>query len=453
MRAISQYLTGRGFDCVSDETYSMIVRWQRWYRGHVRSFHDYRQYNGRSMVHRRRKTLGMAKTVSEDWACLALNEKVDITTDDQTVTDAVWDILNRNQFRTRGNQLLELTFAMGTGAFVERMDGDDIKIDYVRAGMIYPLAWDNGKITQCAFASERKKEKKTFVYLNIRRFERGEYIIENRMFQRNGESLTEVGLDDDVEEEVHTHSAVPRFQIIKPNVVNNLDPDSPMGISIFANAIDQLQCIDLIYDSYCNEFRLGKKRILVPMSYAKMQLQDTGAVTPVFDDNDTEFYAIPELDGNNKLEEFNMSLRHEAHEAGLQTALNTLSLKVGMGKDRYIFQNGSGAKTATEVVSEKSDLYQSLRKHELLLEDALKSLVLAICDMKGLGVEHVITIDFDDSIIQDTAAQREIDRQDVRDGLLAPYEYRMRWRGEDEETAKMRVSESQSQETPLRFNL
>ena len=82
----------------------------------------------------------MAKTVSEDWACLALNEKVDITTDDQTVTDAVWDILNRNQFRTRGNQLLELTFAMGTGAFVERMDGDDIKIDYVRAGMIYPLA-------------------------------------------------------------------------------------------------------------------------------------------------------------------------------------------------------------------------------------------------------------------------------------------------------------------------
>lgn len=148
-----------------------------------------------------------------------------------------------------------------------------------------------------------------------------------------------------------------------------------------------------------------------------------------------------------------MSLRHEAHEAGLQTALNTLSLKVGMGKDRYIFQNGSGAKTATEVVSEKSDLYQSLRKHELLLEDALKSLVLAICDMKGLGVEHVITIDFDDSIIQDTAAQREIDRQDVRDGLLAPYEYRMRWRGEDEETAKMRVSESQSQEQPLAFNL
>ena len=72
--------------------------------------------------------------------------------------------------------------------------------------------------------------------------------------------------------------------------------------------------------------------------------------------------------------------------------------------------------------------------------------------MRGLG-EHEVTIDFDDSIIEDTAAQREIDRQDVRDGLLAPYEYRMRWRGEDEETAKMRVSESQSQETPLRFNL
>ena len=66
---------------------------------------------------------------------------------------------------------------------------------------------------------------------------------------------------------------------------------SPSGISVFANAIDQLEGADLVYDSYCNEFRLGKKRIIVPMSMARAQMESDGTVIPVFDDRDVEFYA------------------------------------------------------------------------------------------------------------------------------------------------------------------
>ena len=36
-----------------------------------------------------------------------------------------------------------------------------------------------------------------------------------------------------------------------------------MGIAIFANAIDTLKKLDMEFDSYCNEFDLGRKRILV----------------------------------------------------------------------------------------------------------------------------------------------------------------------------------------------
>lgn len=46
------------------------------------------------------------------------------------------------------------------------------------------------------------------------------------------------------------------------------------------------------------------------------------------------------------------------------------------------------------------------------------------------------TIGFDDSIITDSNTERERDRQDVRDGLLQAWEYRVKWRGEDEATAK-----------------
>lgn len=64
-------------------------------------------------------------------------------------------------------------------------------------------------------------------------------------------------------EKAYTGSDKRQFVIDRLNIVNNVDPDSPMGVAVFANAIDQLKGVDIAYDSYVNEFILGKKRIFV----------------------------------------------------------------------------------------------------------------------------------------------------------------------------------------------
>ncbi len=440
MQAITQYLNGRGYTCVQDDYYSRIALWKKWYGGKVPAVHNYTQYNGRRKLRRTRKTLGLAKTVSEDWANLLLNEKFQIGVDKANAKRKIDSVLASNEFAKRGNQLVELTFALGTGAFVEYLDGSDVKIDYIRAGMIYPLSWDNGKVLECAFASERAAGKKKQVYLNIHRLENGKYVIENHLFDRNGGILTEIALPDGVLPEVRTNSSVPRFQIFSPNIANNIDPDSPLGISVYANALDQLESADLVYDSYCNEFRLGRKRITVPISMARMAMEEDGTSTPVFDDNDTEFYAVPQDDkSENKIQEHNMELRADAHEAGMQTMLNLVSWKTGSGGKRYVFRDGQ-VKTATEVVSENSDLYRNLKKHELALEAALCGLVDAIADLLHLGTVKA-AISFDDSVISDTESDKMTFLQEIRDGVRQKWEYRMRFFGEDEATAKA-MSES-----------
>lgn len=437
MNAIVQYLKGRGWACVDNSWYSVISLWQRWYQGKVPAFHCYQQYNGKRKVRRIRKTLGMAKTVAEDWANLALNEKVEIIASKPSVNKRIHEVLDANNFRVRANQLLELTFALGTGAFVEYLDGGRVKIDYIRAGLIYPLSWDNGTITECAFGSERVMRQESQITLGIHRLdEAGRYVIENHLFQRRGSTMRELPLPDGMEAEVHTGSAVPLFQILKPNIVNNVDLECPMGISIFANALDQLEGLDLVYDSYQNEFRLGKKRITVPLTMARMMMEEDGGVTPVFDDNDTEFYAVPAADGGeNKIVELNMELRHEAHEAAIKSGLALLSCKCGMGKDRYSFEQGH-VKTATEVVSEKSDLFQSLRKHELLLERALVGLAEGVASLLGVTAAFETRVNFDDSIIEDAGSTRQRDLQEVRDGIMQAWEFRAKWYGETEEQAK-----------------
>lgn len=445
MKEIAKWLSENGFGEVDDSLDSYIGLWLGWYRGKVASFHHYTQYNGREKIKRCRKSMGMAKAVSEDWANLLLNEKVTINISAEKAQKTINNVLLNNRFWSSGNQLIEKAFALGTGAFVEFLSGQDVFIDYISADMIYPLAWENGEITECAFASQQRKGEKIRTYLNIHKLDsNGLYVIYNRMFEglakANGATqMVEISLPEGMEEEWHSGSVMPLFQIIRPNVVNNIQMSSPKGISIFANAIDQMEGIDLVYDSYCNEFRLGKKRIVIPLSFAQVQMEKDGTVQPLFDSNDTEFYAA-QLDGEgaNKLQEINMELRSAAHEEALKTALNAFSMKCGMGSNRYRFENDT-MKTATEVISAKSVLFQNIKKHEILLREVIEKLVSAIAFLSGIKEEFEIEINFDDSIIEDTAAERMRDMQEVREGLMQKWEYRAKWYGEDEDTAKSMV--------------
>lgn len=407
MGAIQTYLQKkRKFGGVADDTYRHIDTWLAWYQNYFREFHRYWIYDGIKSKKQERFRLGMAKKVCEDWANLLLNEKVSIKAG--SFDKRLQEILEYNNFNVRANQLMEIAFALGTGAFVEYLDSEDSKIiDYIRANMIYPLSWDNGDITECAFGSVRVVDEKERIYLMICRkgiSDDGEdgnlYYIENKYL--DADTGDEVELPEDIQEIVPTGYDKPNFQIIQPNICNNVDLDSPMGISVFANAIDQVKGCDLIYDSYMNEYILGRKRILVPYSAAKMQMQKDGNVDPVFDPNDTVYFALPgDRDSDLKLTEVDMTIRAQDHETGINKALDLMSLKCGMGTGRYKFESG-GVKTATEVISDKSDLYQNLQKNKIPVNAALVAMVKCLYFLETGSDEIEVNVDFDDSIIEDS---------------------------------------------------
>ncbi len=404
----------------SDDTYSHIDEWLEWYQGEVEKFHKYKVFNGAITHNEKRHSVGMAKKVCEDWANLILTEKAIIKAGG--FTKRLQEILLANKFQVKANQLIELAYALGTGAFVEYKDGDKVVIDYIRADMIYPLSWDNGDITECAFGSTRVIDGDEIIYLQIHRLGRvedgekaEEYYIENKYV--DADSCKEIEVPDDVLEIVSTGSKTSLYQIITPNIVNNIDLDSPLGISVYANSIDQLRGCDIMYDSYVNEFILGKKRILVPISAAKMQMQKEGVVAPQFDPNDTVFYQMQgDRQDDLKITEVDMKIRAEEHEKGIQRSLDMLSLKVGLGTGRYQFDS-SGVKTATEVISDKSDLFQNLVKNEIIIKEALVNMVKAVAYLdKGRG-NVTPSILLDDSIIEDSNATVDRNIKLVQSGL------------------------------------
>lgn len=417
---MKDYLKKQGYNVVSDSFYDTISLWQSWYTGKVNSFHRYTQYNGKKQILRERATLSMAKRICEDWANLLLNEKFEINVNDKKADKYLKKVLFDNNFFVLSNRLVELTFALGTGAFVEYLVNGEIVIDYIRADMIYPLSYDNGKITECAFASEKMINGKKYIYLNMHILKDENYTIINKLFEKNGTKLVEAKLPSGIEQNIDTGFTKPFFQIITPNIINNVEFDNPMGISVFANSIDILKAIDLIYDSYQNEFRLGKKRIIVPLGMAQMMNEDTG-VMPVFDDNDTEFYAIKESDTINEIKEINMNIRADEHEIALKRNINLLSENSGLGVGRYERMNNE-IKTATEVISEKSSLYQNIKKNEIILEKAIVDLANIILYLGGFD-EKEVSVFFGDSIIEDTQSHFNRAMEEFKNGIITKDEY------------------------------
>lgn len=396
---VKEILKSLGYTPIPESLMMPVDLWKSWYEGKVDSFHEYRQYNGKRVLRRKRKSLCMAKRVCEDWADLLLNEKVDVTTETKSAQEKIERVFDENNFKVSANRLIELTFALGTAAFVEHKTKDGVLIDYVKADMIYPLSFANGEITECAFASRMMFNGEMHTYLNIHILEDGKYVVINKLICERTKKCA--ALPDGICEKFYTNSSIPLFQIISPNIANNINIDSPFGISVFANAIDILEGIDLVYDSYQNEYRLGKKRIVVPLSMAKIEMEQQGEILPVFDDNDTEFYAFSGADPDNfSINEINMELRSEAHEAGLQRNIDLLSDLCGFGSGKYNYQTGK-LKTATQIVSEQSDIFRNLKKHEILLEKAIRDLVRACLYLLDEDYEQEIIVNFDDSIIED----------------------------------------------------
>lgn len=422
MGAIQTYLQKkRKFGGVPNTTYNHIDEWLAWYRSDVRKFHVYWIYDGIQTKKQKRYRLGMAKKVCEDWANLLLNEKVAIKAG--SFDKRLKEILEHNNFQVRANQLIEIAYALGTGALVEYLDADEQPIiDYIRANMIYPLSWDNGDITECAFGSVRVVDEKERIYLQIHRKgipddgeDPGLYYIENKYL--DADTGDEVQLPDEIAEIVPTGYGRPLFQVIQPNICNNVDLDSPMGISVFANAIDQVKGCDLVYDSYMNEYVLGRKRILVPYSQAKIMQEKDGSRQPVFDPNDSVYFALPgDRQDDLKLTEIDMSIRAADHEQGLNKSLDLMSLKCGMGTGRYKFESG-GVKTATEVISDKSDLYQNLQKNKAPIKTALVAMVKALAFLESKNGNIEVNVDFDDSIIEDTNTTVDRNIKLVQGGL------------------------------------
>ena len=98
--------------------------------------------------------------------------------------------------------------------------------------------------------------------------------------------------------------------------------------------------------------------------------------------------------------------------------------------------------TATQVISENSKMFRTLHKHESVLRTAIIDMAHSLLNFesrynndKEIDLNATITVDFDDSIIEDTAEKRRQAMLEFNSGLIDAIEYYMQIYKLDKEQA------------------
>ena len=426
--------------------------------------------------------LNAAKAVSAELAGLVWGEQCGIRVSmkdggegDDPLNAFVASVLEENAFAGKLQQLIEQGLALGGAAIkVWYEAGEDggttssvppaavhlpLKGKALERGsrhscsLFVPLSWDNARVTEGVFISRLARGGMYYTRLEWHRWDGSAYIVENQLYRaeaQQGRSPGErqdilgvrVPLEDvypglDGRTEVRLGESL--FTYWRTPMANNLDDDSPLGVSIYGNALETLHALDICYDSLVNEFRLGKKRIIVPARCVRTVADpSTGEMRRYFDPGDRVYEALATDDaGELRIQDNSVELRVEEHVAALNAFLSILCLQLGFSVGTFSFDSRGGLRTATEVVSENSKTFKTIRTVQNQLAPALEHLARNIIDVailyglswQGQSVESLaaggyeVQTVFDDGVTQDRQTSIAEGVKLVEAGLLSRYRF------------------------------
>lgn len=450
-----------------EEFISVVDLWKQWFKGET-DFHTYQIQNSNNQTSTmKRSKMYMAKTVCEDWANFLLNEKTYIKVDDEDTQNYLFgDVVNQEMgvfgdigFWDKANKFIEKVYAFGTGAVILTLDNTKIinnQISTTDIGMkfiknpsrIIPISYDDDEIDECLFISYKQVDKKTLYNVMCHQKENQGYRITNLSFIKENGKIIET----EFQGVKSYYTPCKTFFILKPNLENNIMDDIPMGISIYSNAINALKTIDISYTNFDLDFILGRKKVF--MAEDMVQITVDGNGNNFINKNETlettMYTFIPKSLNDEKsfFQEFNPSIRVDENLKGIQTGLNLLSLKCRLGNNFYNFDFDSRRvyQNTTSTKANNENLYRNITRQRINITKFLNELVLNYLKLVKHYKQDVkddvkISIQYDDSYFTDLETEKSRFIEEINAGIRKPFEYRMKFFGEDETEAKEKTVE------------
>lgn len=325
----------------------------------------------------------------------------------------------------------------------------------------------NGNIDGIVFCNQEQVGKKWYTRLEYHRFVNDVYVITNKCYVGESPNDTKTKIDisltpwSDLSEEVGiTNLDKPLFGVFRTPHANNIDLDSPLGLPVFSEAIQELRDLDIAYSRNSKEI-VDSKRIVLLDSDAMMvsgtkitnnthaldarrkQLGLPDVVKNVQGDGTSTFY-----------QEINPTLNTDTRLTGINALLSQIGFKAGFSNGYFVFNEKTGMITATQVESDDRRTIHFIKDVRDKLEACLDGLIYAMdvfATLYGFAPAGAYEVVYD---FGDITYNREEDRARwwgyVQAGKVPAWMFFVRFEGMSEEDAKAMVQEAQPK-TPRLF--
>ncbi len=303
--------------------------------------------------------------------------------------------------------------AKGGIAFKPYVDGGTIAVDAVHADRFFPTKFDSaGNITGAVFVERITKGKKYYT-----RFEHAEmtyagYQIANKAYESENESMIgrEISLESveewaNIEPEALIQNVEkPLFAYFKVAQANAIDSNSPLGVSVYSRAVNQIEEADKQYSRMLWEFEGGELAVDADDTLFK-EPGTKNIKLPKGKERLFRAHQIGVGDGKNPIQVFSPDLRDQSIINGLNKILQRVEFNSGLAYGT-ISDPQNVDKTAEEIKASKQRSYANVADNQKSLEVALRQLVYAMDVWATIGNlapkgEHEISFEWDDSLITD----------------------------------------------------
>lgn len=347
---------------------------------------------------------------------------------------------------------IEFGSAKGGLVFKPFIEGSNLAVDFVQADQFFPVKFDsNGDLLSAIFVDQRKVDNKFYTRLESHEMNgNNQCAIKNLVFVSSfeGELGTEIGLQNSVEEwkELQPEAIItgidkPLFAYFRYPLANNIDSNSPLGVSCFSRAVNLIKNADEIWSNLVWEFESGKRALYVDVLAFGKDAQGKPRLP------DRRLYRTLESGSaeGELYHEWSPAFREASILSGLDAILKKIEFTCGLAFGTISDPNVE-AKTATEIKISKQRTYSTVIDTQKAIQDSLEHLIYAMDVWTTLGNlaprgAYETTFEFDDSVITDKDMQFQQDLRLVSTGLMSKIEFRMRNFGESEQIAKEKLAQ------------
>lgn len=282
---------------------------------------------------------------------------------------------------------------------------------------------ENGQITEGVFSERVKFDGKVYERREWHCFKDGIHIVRNSAFlygTRQRVELSTIPRWAGLAECGEIPSEIPMIATLRTPFANNIDLDSPLPVSLFANSVGTLREINAAHSEYLAEFK--KMRAKVFADETVMRGKDG-----ITDD----YFVTVDGDGTSAIGQqiltYAPAIREEAHRAAINTELRLYEVQLGVSCGTFTFDNAKGLMTATQVLSEDRTTYNTVAQLQRQLRPVLEAVADIAANLARFYGFEVAggkpAVEFGDSVFEDTGTEFDRRFRMVQAGLLKPEEF------------------------------